>query len=116
MARVAHDLHADAVGLLDDLGALAAVGGVGVERIQAGDFAADPCATTSAAASRSCTLAAVIVTANSSVDHQMTFTPLDLLACVQSGVATPCAVLRVLCASMIAAVGSGALSMRSRHC
>ena len=52
VAGVAHNLQADAVGLLDSLGALAAIGAVGVELLQTGTFA-QACATTEASASRS---------------------------------------------------------------
>ncbi len=40
VAGVAHHLDADAVGLLDAAGALAPVGGVGVQLLQAGDLGA----------------------------------------------------------------------------
>lgn len=65
VAGVANDFDADGVRVLDGFGALATVGGVGVELLQPRHTFAHACATTGAAASRSCTLAAVTVTANS---------------------------------------------------
>ncbi len=118
VAGVAHDLDTDAVRVLDGLGAFAAIGAVGVELLQAGDFGAslhhDLCG-------RVTILDACCGDRDGQqqaqgIDHQMALAPLDFLARIKTSLLPPCAVLRVLCASMTAAVGSGALPMRSRHC
>lgn len=84
----------------------------------ADEFAAQLDEIPAAATSRSCTLAEVTVTASSSPSVSTTrlrLRPLNFLP-ASNLVLPPWAVLRVLCESMIAAVGSGALPTRSRHC
>lgn len=117
IARMAHDVPSDAVGLLDGLGASTAVSGIGVQRLQARDLGAG---LGDGGGGRVAVLHAGGGDGDRQqqakrVDHELRLRPLTVLP-ASKPVLPPWVVLRVLCPSMMAAVGSGARPMRSRHC
>lgn len=117
IAGVMNDVHSDAMGVFDGSGAIAGVCGIDEYGLQARDLGTS-LGQNGAAPSRSCTLAAVIVTASSKPSASVTIWRLRPLTFLPASkpVSPPCAVLRVLWESGMAAEGSGARPMRSRHC
>src|SRR5574338_216913 len=115
VAWVADDLDAQARVLrLDGLSALTAVSPVGVHLLQARHLGASLCD------QRAGSVAVLHAGSGDGdgqqqaqgVDDDMASAALDLLACIEARHAA----LRVLCASMMAALGSGLRPTRSRHC
>ena len=89
IARMAHDVHSDAVGLLDGLGASTAVSGIGVQRLQARDPGAG---LGDDGGGRVAVLHAGGGDGDRQqqakrVDHEVALAPLDRLAGVKAGVA-----------------------------